>query len=202
MNRRSLRPPASASPFKNEGLSIIELLVTIVILGVLGAIGVSGVLAELRAARVDAAANELAGWLVAVRRSSERGIPCLVTIANSTAVQATTDVATGEAVVDDPLIPNDNIDNIPNICLSDTPLLFTSATVQGSSYSVVPSVASFIFTPRGSVCDADANAACTLAAADPIAITIRAVEGGTEVGNPRRVCVRPPLGLIDVAATC
>jgi hypothetical protein len=84
-------------------------------------------------------------------------------------------------------------------CLSADPLRFTSGQGQ-ARYAVSSSVSPFVFTPRGTVCDGDANLPCTLNAT--IAITINAVEGGAVVGNARRVCIRQPLGLIEVAATC
>ncbi|MCP9820380.1 prepilin-type N-terminal cleavage/methylation domain-containing protein [Synechococcus sp. Cruz-9H2] len=172
-----------------RGFTLIELLVIILILGVFGAIGVGAILVELRAARVQSAAEELSGWLVAVRRASERGIPCTVSIPNTNPVTGTTNVAT--AVADSGTITNN--------CLSADPLRFSSGNGQ-ATYAVASTVNQFVFTPRGTICDSDANLPCTLAT--PIAVTINAVEGGAIVGNPRRVCIRPPLGLIEVAAAC
>ncbi len=181
-----------------RGFTLIELLVITVIVGLFGAIGVGAILVELRAARVGSAANELAGWLVAVRRSAERGIPCTVTVPTANPVTATTDVATA---ADDVAVANPT--NPPPFsstnCLRADPLRFSSGQGQ-ATYAVSASVSPFVFTPRGTVCDGDTNLPCTLTT--PIAITINAVEGGSVVGNARRVCIRPPLGLIEVAATC
>ncbi len=178
-----------------QGFSLIELLVIIVILGALSALGVGAIFAELRAARVQSAADELAGWLLAVRRSSERGILCRVDVPDANPVTIATNVATATAR---------NLDDSANTtllnnCLSADPLRFTSGQGQ-ATYAVTSTVNQFVFTPRGTICDADANLPCTLV--NPIAITINAVEGGAIVGNPRRVCIRPPLGLIEVAAAC
>lgn len=181
-----------------SGFTLSELLVTIVILGVLSAIGVGSILTELRTVRVESAANELAGWLGAVRRSSERGIGCRVDVPNTNPVSVVTNVATASA-----LNPDNTLNNtLPNNCLSADPLRFTSGQGSGvaTTYAVTSPVNQFVFTPRGTICDADVNLSCTLV--NPIEITISAVEGGAIVGNPRRVCIRPPLGLIEVAAAC
>lgn len=181
-----------------RGFTLSELLITIVILGVLSAIGVGSILTELRAVRVQSAANELAGWLGAVRRSSERGIGCRVEVPNTNPASVVTSVATASAQ------NSDNTPNttLPNNCLSADPLRFTSGQGGGvaTTYAVTSTVNQFVFTPRGTICDADATLSCTLV--NPIVITISAVEGGAIVGNPRRVCIRPPLGLIEVAAAC
>jgi prepilin-type N-terminal cleavage/methylation domain-containing protein len=165
------------------GFTGIELLVTVVILGVLAAIGVSASLVELRAARVDAAANEFAGWLEAVRRAAERGIPCDVEIKPQTAALPagpTTTVATATPTAT----------TIPNNCLSASPFRIDSGRPI-DRYAVTPSTATFTFTPRGSL---------FLAVNAPVTISFQAVENGSAVGSTRCVRLNPPLGLIDVGA--
>jgi prepilin-type N-terminal cleavage/methylation domain-containing protein len=162
------------------GFTGIELLVTVVILGVLAAIGVTASLAELRAARVDAAANEFAGWLEAVRRAAERGIPCDVTITTQTNADPTTAVATAAPTAA----------TIPNNCLSASPFRIDSGRPI-DRYAVTPSTATFTFTPRGSL---------FLAVNAPVSISFQAVENGSAVGSTRCVRLNPPLGLIDVGA--
>lgn len=177
MTRHHLRRRA-APDFSVPGFTGIELLVAVVILGVLAAIGVASSLAEFRAARVDAAANEFVGWLEAVRRAAERGIPCDVTITTQTNADSTKTVASAAA--------SGGNTTIPNNCLSSNPFLIQSGRT-ADRYAVTASTTAFTFTPRGS-----------LFGTDLIEIRFQAVENGAAVGSSRCVRLNPPLGLIDV----
>ena len=164
----------------SSGFTSIELLAVIVILGVLGAVGVGATLVELRAARTRNAAEELAGWLEAVRRSAERGIPCAVQITPYTAAASantTSVIATGTPTTA----------TLPNNCQQNDPFVISSGDAV-ARYAITATDTDFGFTPRGTVSGAT----------DVIEIRIDAVEGTTVAGSSRCVTITPPLGLIEV----
>ncbi len=165
----------------SSGFTSIELLAVIVILGVLGAVGVGATLVELRAARTRNAAEELAGWLEAVRRSAERGIPCAVQITPYTAAASATTtsvIARGRPATA----------TLPNNCQQNDPFVISSGDAV-ARYAITTADTDFDFTPRGTISGTDD---------DVIEIRIDAVEGTTVAGSSRCVTITPPLGLIEV----
>lgn len=181
----------NGAPTRLGGFSLVELMVVVAILGVLTAISLQVSDYERRRDQVDGAARELAGWLQAVRRSAERGEGCLVTITETGAASASTDVA--QANTD---IAGGATGLIPNHCLMNSPLRFESGRGAGAvSYGIdANGNRQFVFTPRGSLFKLDGNQIA------PVQISIVATNGGNAQPPLRCVLITPPLGRIEVVA--
>lgn len=176
---------------RTRGFSLVESLLVISILVALGSLTITGVLREIRQARITGAANELAAWLVAVRRSAERGIPCQVNIPNQTPI-GNNDVATGSAVNPD----NTKNTTIPGNCLQDSPLRFQSSQGQNISFAVTSSANQFFFSPRGTIHQDQSSS-------NLIDVGIRTFQNGIATASPaKHICIIAPLGLIRVSNTC
>lgn len=179
---------ASRAFGRAAGFSLIEVIAVVVILGVLATIGANALVFELHRDRAYAAANDLAGWLEAVRRSSERGRGCTVTITPSANATGATQIATAAQTAGSAI-------NDPSQCRANEPLQFTSNDA-GARYQVaVDPVATFVFTPRGTIFN---PAAANGAFANTIQISVNTVAGGNAVAPMRCVRITPPLGAIEV----
>lgn len=133
----TLRPPRRLLP-QQHGFSLAEVIVTVALIGlVMGTvITVSG--AEWRRQRVNAVAQELAGWLGQVRSASQRlsGAGCLVEFSATGTYNAGDVIARikpSTACIGQ--LPDTEV-RIPN-------------TQGGTSYSISRSAAELQFTPRG-----------------------------------------------------
>ncbi len=164
---------------RHHGFTLLELLVVILILGVLGAVGVAGYRTELAAARNNAAATEFAGWLEAVRRSAERGIPCQVTVTDNPAATTASVIASSDLVLN-----GVTSKNVGNNCLTDDDFRIGS-NLGTETYAVASTAPSFTFTPRGTVFVPGGGA-------------IQISFNSENLANARCVLVTQPLGLISV----
>lgn len=165
-----------------NGFTLSELLVVIVILGLLGAVA-AGLPFLLRRDRAAAAANELAGWLTAVRRAAERGASCEVEITTSNSA------TTGDLLAEAGRFENTEATALANPC---GPELFLPPLGPAGSVRIsADPTDTFVFTPRGTVfIPGGGNTA--------IEISFNSLQGGNPTPPMRCVRIVPPLGVIEV----
>lgn len=188
----SLRSATVLSLRSSSGFTLIELIVVVGLLGILATFGVNALMFELHRDRATAAAQDIAGWLEAVRRSAERGRGCLVLITPDDNATGATSIATG---AEDIAAGGTSLINDPNRCKANDALTIESGdNISGFQIRVDPAT-SIVFTPRGTIFNPDdANGAYTNA----IEISVNALFFGASVAPMRCVRITPPLGTIEV----
>lgn len=164
----------------NQGFTLPELLVVIVILGVTAAIGIQAFFFLVRRARVQSVALEVAGWIESVRNAAadevnqtENQGGCVITFTPAGGMAAQTSLAT---VDDNCPVPEDEL-RIPNTVQQDQVTIDSPETV--------------IFTPRGLWTDEDANPGAqflmtiTLDGGGPLrCVRLSPTLGSVEIGRP------------------
>lgn len=175
-----------------KGFTLIELIVVVAILGILGTFVVNALMFELHRDRATAAAQDIAGWLEAVRRSAERGRGCLVTITPAVNATSVTTIATGAIDTD---AGGASVINDPNRCKANDALTIESGDNNAGYQIEVDPATSIVFTPRGTIFNPDdGNGAFSNA----IEISVNARYFGAAVAPMRCVRITPPLGSIEV----
>lgn len=172
----------------HTGLTLVELLVVITILSIASSLIISGYLRERNRTLAYTAANNIAGWLEATRRSAERGSACLLTLYPSNNVTRSSTVAT--SAIDD-----GTTTSILNPCQSAAPLRLEASSDDTVFRISAEPVTTLVFTPRGTTFNpSDSNGDLP----GPLRISVNVMRGSSIQLPTYCVNISPPMGAIDI----
>ena len=168
----------SAQEIKTTGFALTELLVAIVILGILAIISLDSGLKMRRRDQINSLAVTLSGWIEEVRRSSQRGVGCTLTIGGTNLTAGSTFASSS------PSTTSTTVTDL-NACMKLDPLVIPGSFARNSGLFSIDT-ASFTFTPRGTV---------TYTSGSSVSIVI------SQQNNPDKRCLRLNglLGLLEIS---
>lgn len=159
--------------FRERGITLTELMVTVVILGVLLSISISTGIKEWRREKVNKVAIELAGWLENARRAALRTDGCNITINFGTLNEGGT-LATASCLSKWPLVIYTQNNSIKYSITAPTATTTASPTLS--------------FTPRGTRYPSSGNTEITIALSPDEGVTrcvaIQGLLGSIGLGKP------------------
>ena len=191
------RPAWSGTPPRpQQGFSLVEALVVVLIIGTVGTLSFGALQREHHRNNALSAANDIAGWLEANRRNSERGTACQITFtppSSGSLASTATQLATSA------LYPSTATSALADQCRTSKPLRLESTSPNLRFRVAVDPVSELVFTPRGTIFNPAAGATNGAFSAD-IHISINAANSGSTFTPMYCVRIRPPMGEIDVIA--
>ena len=164
---------------RTSGITLPEVLITVLILGILAAISLDSGLKMRRREQINSLTVTLSGWIEEVRRSSQRGVGCTVTIGGSNLSPGSQFASSAIRTSATTTITDSNA------CLSLDPLVIPGSFA-GNRGTFSVSSATFTLTPRGTV---------TYTSGTSVSIII------SQTGNPDSRCLRLSglLGLMEIS---
>lgn len=173
------------------GFSLVELLVVVTILGIFSSLAVGFSIEEIRRNKINAAAQQMAGWLEAAQRAAQRGIGCYVTVNALTAASEQDTIATSEI---DTAVGTLST-SITNHCSNIGIFKIETGSANQKYYVEVTPTNAFVFTPRGSVFNPTSTNGTF---SSNLRIKFSSSESGAQSLPAKCVQIIPPFGSAEV----